>query len=258
MGQDQYLEVAIELAKKAGSVIRDNLTIGREKTWKSDHTPVTEIDEQINQLVLDTIHTKFPKHSILAEEGSDMSRSHEYVWVCDPIDGTFPFMHGIPLSTCIITLVKYGDPVCGVIYDPFMDRLFSAQKGGGAFLNGAKIITAAEVQLDGAIIGTCNWKDNIESLSPVIEKLTLNRMQVHNYGSIAYMDALVACGEFAGVIFPGKSPHDSAAAKIIVEEAGGVFSSLTGEIDRYDQPVHGHIAAANPAIYKMIKDLLDE
>ena len=92
--------------------------------------------------------------------------------------------------------------------------------------------------------------------TPLLDKLVDRGGKVFNLVSIAYMDAMVATGEFAATIFPGLSAHDSAAAKIIVEEAGGIFTSLTGELDRYDQPVHGHIAAANQDIYDQIHSLL--
>lgn len=258
MANNLTLELALakDLAIQAGFIISQSLQIGREKTWKDDNTPVTAVDKQINQLVIDKIHEHFPAHSILAEEGSDMTRSQDYVWVCDPIDGTFPFMHGIPISTFALSLVKDGKPLLGVIYDPFTNRLFSAQVGEGAFLNGNKISTSNANSLKNASIGVIFWKGNMDIFTPLLAKLVDEGAKIFNLVSIAYMDALVASGDFAGVIFPGFSPHDSAAAKVIVEEAGGVFTSITGEIDRFDRQVHGHIAAANETIHKQILSLL--
>lgn len=248
--------IAINLAHSAGSIIKSNLILGTARDWKADHTPVTTIDKRINALVLSTIHEHFPTHSNLAEEGSDLTRSKEFVWVCDPLDGTFPFMHGIPVSTFALALVQDGQPVLGVIYDPFMDRLFVGEKGQGTTLNGQIVRTSPAKNIKDASIGVVFWEGNIPIFTPLLDKLVDHGGKIFNLVSIAYMDAMVAAGEFAAVIFPGLSAHDSAAAMIIVEEAGGVFTSLTGELDRYDQPVHGHIAAANQDIYNQIASLL--
>jgi len=247
---------AKKLAFNAGQMIVSGITLGIHREWKSDHTPVTEVDKAINQFVIDEIHKEFPEHSILAEEGSDLSRSKEFVWVCDPIDGTFPFMHGIPVSTFTLALVQSGQPIFGLIYDPFMNRMFVAEKGLGATLNNSEIHTSSVTTIHNQTVGLVFWKDNMDKFMPFFPKFMAASGKVMNLVSIAYMDALVSAGELACTIFPGLSAHDSAAAKIIVEEAGGVFTSLTGEIDRYDAPVHGHIAAANQDIYDQITSLL--
>ncbi len=223
-------KVAEKLALDAGQMIVSGLTIGIQRDWKADHTPVTDVDKAINQLVIDTIHREFPTHSILSEEGSDLSRSKEYVWVCDPIDGTFPFMHGIPVSTFTLALVQGGQPIFGLIYDPFMKRLFIAEENTPTQLNGTNIHPTAAKSIKGNSVGIVFWKDNIDIFSPLITKLVDTGSATLDFRSIAYMDAMVACGEFAATIFPGESAHDSAAAKIIVERSGGIFSSLTGEI----------------------------
>jgi fructose-1,6-bisphosphatase/inositol monophosphatase family enzyme len=248
--------VAKDLAVIAGKIIKDNLKIGTDREWKSDHTPVTMVDKQINQLVIDTIHREFPDHSILAEEGSDMGRSKQYVWVCDPIDGTFPFMHGIPVSTFTLALLEDGQPILGIIYDPIMDRLFSCVHGEKTKLNGQEVKTSVAKNISNTTVGVVFWKGNMDIFTPLLAKLVDAGGKIVDFCSIAYMDALVACGEFSAVVYPGLSAHDSAAAKIIIEGAGGVFTSLTGEIDRYDQSVHGHLACANQSIHDQIKSLL--
>src|SRR4051812_43111403 len=85
-----------------------------------------------NALVLKTIKTRFPDHSILSEEGDDFSEEHDYVWICDPVDGTHNFSHGVPTATFALALVHKGEPMLCVILDPFLKRLFYAEKGKGA------------------------------------------------------------------------------------------------------------------------------
>ena len=155
----KFRRVAEKLARRAGHIIKTKLTLGIKRDWKSDHTPVTAIDTEVNQLVIETIHAEFPQHSILAEEGSDLTHSREFVWVCDPIDGTFPFMHGIPVSTFTLALVHNGQPILGVIYDPFMERMFVAEKGQGATLNGVAVHTGTDPSMHNKSIGVVFWKE---------------------------------------------------------------------------------------------------
>lgn len=213
--------LALELSQIAGDIIKSNLTLGISRTWKSDHTPVTEVDQQINQLVLSKINAVFPSLNVLAEEGSNLGHASPFTWVCDPIDGTFPFMHGIPVSTFTLSLVQEGIPIFGIIYDPFQDRLFECVKGQPTLLTGNKINTNQAATIKDGTIGVVFWKDNQDYMFPLMDKLAAKGAKFINLCSIAYMDALVAAGELTATIFPGKSAHDSAAAKIIVEGAGG-------------------------------------
>src|SRR3990167_6073867 len=133
-----YKDFAINLAYKAGERMRKDFTLGMKKEWKKDKTPVTVTDTVINRMVIDAIEKEYPSHSILGEEENKMKES-EYVWVCDPIDGTVPFAHGFPIFAFSLALVKNGAPILGVIYDPMLDRLVYAEKGKGAFLNSKPI-----------------------------------------------------------------------------------------------------------------------
>ena len=249
-------KLAKDLALRAGKIISANLELGIKRDWKEDHTPVTASDKSINQLVLDTIHQEFPGHSILAEEGSDLTLSKEFIWVCDPLDGTLPFIHGIPTSTFTLALIQNGEPILGVIYDPFTNRLFSAAKAQGSMLNNLPIHTSTATGIADSSMGVLFWKGNMDIIAPLLAKLVQAGVHIFNPNSIAYMDALVAAGEFTATIFPGLSAHDSAAAKIIVEEAGGIFTSLTGEIDPYYRPVHGHLAGAYAKIHAQITAMM--
>ena len=243
------LDFATSLAKDAGALIRENFALGVNRTWKDNDTPLTVTDTKINDLVLARVHESYPNDSIRAEEGSDLSRSQSDIWVCDPLDGTFPFMHGIPVSTFTLARVVSGVPILGVIYDPFTDRLFAAEKGAGATLNGQKINTRKISSLKNESVGVVFWKGNMNTMNPFLKRATDAGAKIFDLVSIAYMDAMVASGELAATVFPGESAHDSAAAKIVVEEAGGLVTSMRGEDQRYDREVQGHIAAAGAAVH---------
>src|SRR3989339_1842896 len=151
-------EFALLMAKKAGKIIKKNFAMGMEKEWKSDNTPVTVTDKAVNSLLIKESKRYFPKYGILGEEENSIVGNEEYHWVCDPIDGTIPFSHGIPTCVFSLALVKDGVPVVAVVYDPFMDRLFTAEKGNGAKLNGKTIHVSPAKTLKNAVVGVRVWK----------------------------------------------------------------------------------------------------
>src|SRR5256885_5998739 len=113
-----YTSIATELAYKAGKIIQENFSLGMTRELKEkDTSPVTIFDTEINRMVIEVLHKEFPQHRIIGEEESHKVDS-EYVWFCDPIDGTIPFTSGIPIATFSLALTKNWVPILGVIYDP--------------------------------------------------------------------------------------------------------------------------------------------
>lgn len=238
------LQFAINLAKEAGKIIKDNFILGMAKEWKEDNTPVTITDHKINKLVIDEVKKYWPAHSILAEEESQLDGDGEFVWVCDPIDGTIPFSHGVPTCVFSLALVKNGEPILGVVYDPFMDRLYFAEKGKGAYLNEKKIFVSKSAIIRNSVLGIPNWRDATYNLYELVKDLGINhRGLIINLASIIYMSVMVANGEFIAAVFPGDKAHDAAAVKIIVEEAGGKVTDIFGNEQRYDQDTNGFLAS---------------
>lgn len=254
---ENYGHFAIDIARKAGDIIRRDFSLDVRKVWKADNTPLTETDLIINQLVIDSVKQKFPSHSILAEEGNDFSKESEYVWVCDPLDGTIPFSHGIPTCTFSLALVHKGESILGVIYDPFMDRMNSAEKGRGAFMNGSRISVSSNIEIKSSLIGLIQWSDAKFDLSQLEHQLQLKGAKVLNAGSISYMGALVSSGGFTATIFPGDKPHDTAALKVLVEEAGGKVTDIFGNEQRYDRPIKGHVTS-NGILHEKLLALVRE
>ena len=250
-----YIETAHDLAKKAGVIMRKNFTSHMKKEWKHDNTPVTETDLAINAMVLKELKELYPKHSILSEEGDDFSADSEYVWICDPVDGTHNFSHGIPTATFALALVREGKPLLGVIYDPFMDRLFSAEKGKGAFLNDKPIMVSKNAVMKSTLVGMGKMK-KVKNLFPAMEKGYGHGISFITGLSIHYMNGLVAAGEFSGCFFGGPSPHDMTAAAVIVTEAGGKVTDLDGNApDRYDRDMEGQLCS-NGVLHDELLSLL--
>lgn len=236
-----YLDTATELAYKAGEVMRTNFVATMEKEWKADETPVTASDIAINHLVTDAISIKYPDHIVHGEESGGQQNAGEYIWVCDPVDGTFPFSHGIPTSTFSLALVKDGQPIVGTLYDPFMDRLYTAKQGRGAYMNGLRI-NVLEKPDDRPLIGIDWWAANGTDLLDVVRRVQDSSFTVMTLLSGAYMGSLVAAGKLTAVVSATDKAYDIAAQKIIIEEAGGVTSNLEGGQDRADGKVNGFIA----------------
>ncbi len=243
MLSSEYQRFAIHMAKTAGEMMQRNFTLGMRKHWKTDNTPVTETDFAINRHLIEHIHETFPDHDILAEEESDLSHHSDFIWVCDPIDGTIPFSHGIPTCVFSLALTYRGESIVGVVYDPFLDRMFYAEKGQGAFLNGQKICVSSSSTLKNGLLCSEHWRGWIYDLSDVAKLLDERECILIKPCSITYMAALVATGDCLATIFPGTNPHDTAAVKLIIEEAGGKVTNLYGEDQRYDRPIKGHIAS---------------
>lgn len=238
-----YMDTAVALAKQAGVIMRENFIRGMHKEWKDDRSPVTATDLEINALILKEIKGRYGDHSILSEEGSDHDETHEYVWVCDPVDGTHNFSHGIPTATFALALVHKGQPVLGVILDPFEDRLYTAEKGKGAFLNGDAIHVSSSGTLKKTVIGIGKTRA-LKNLFPAMDEMYQRNVSMITGLSIHYMTALVAAGEFAATVFGSTSCHDMTAGKIIVEEAGGRVTDLYGNIPaRFDRDFPGQVCS---------------
>ncbi len=238
-----YKTFAIGLAREAGTIMRTNFALGMKKEWKEDHSPVTETDMAIDAIVRAAIAKEYPDHGLLCEEGDGVCTNpdSEYIWICDPLDGTHNFSHGLPTFTFMLALVQNGTTIVGLIYDPMLDRMWYAEKGKGAFLNDAPIYVSDAKEVKRTVIGMGKMT-SVMNLNPVFEELKKNNVRLITGLSIGYMGALVASGEFAATIFGGKDPHDTTAIQILVEEAGGKATDLFGGNTRYDRDVAGQLA----------------
>lgn len=240
---ENYKAFATDIALRAGNILLNNFSLGMTKEWKADFTPLTVTDTAINALVVNEVKKKFPGHALLGEEESNMHEC-EYVWVCDPIDGTTGFSHGYPIFMFQLALTRFGKSILGVMYDPVLQRMFYAEKGGGAFLNGKPVRVSKDVSFKhktkkGII---CIDGDGDAPLINLRNKLRERGAYTTAFYCASYAVALTACGEFIGEVYGATNAWDGAAAKIIVEEAGGKVTDLFGKEQRYDKPINGFVA----------------
>lgn len=236
---EEYKKFAIRIAKESGEIMKKYFMIGVVCEYKKDNSPVTQADLEINSFLINEVSRLFPEHSINGEEKSNTVKGSKYVWVCDPIDGTIPYSRGMPISTFSLALVKNGEVVLGVVYDPFCDRLFSAEKNKGSYLNDQKIHVSDRTTLNNSKIDCEMFNSAKYDFGELIKQLKKYNIGVMRLSSFIYPSVLLAAGEFDITLFPHTTAHDAATVKIIVEEAGGKVTDIFGNEQRYDQPING-------------------
>ncbi len=243
---EEYLEFTKKLAKEAEEIALKYFSFETETTWKGDDTPLTKADTEINDLVIKRINEAYPEHSIYGEEKSERKENSQYIWVCDPIDGTMAFSCGLPIFVFSIALVDQsnGQPILGLINDPVMKNMYWAYKGSGAYRNGKIIEVLNVTTLKNTYLSTgASGKDVGFSNLPLFKFLSEKKCKVMKYPSFIYGGVQVANGKYVGAVFYAKAGHDAAALKIITEEAGGKVTDLNGEERRYDQDGLGCIVS---------------
>lgn len=252
-----YIDFGIKLAKDSGNMIRDYFAKNLTADWKVDETPVTEVDQIINNNVVARITQTYPEHNLIAEEGSIPKQNSEYCWVCDPLDGTLGFVGGLPTCVFSLALVHNGSPILGIIYDPFLERMTVAEKGKGCFINNRQYYTSKLTTIKNSLVGLTIYDTSVYQSLALIKEFKDNKAFIINCTSTAYMSMLVAAGKFTGTIYLDKHAHDVAAVKVIVEEAGGRVTDLFGNEQRYDQPVQGCLIS-NGALHEPYLQLIQK
>lgn len=236
----QYLA---NLARRAGVIMKGAFCLGMDRSTKTDGTPLTKADTEINRLVLNWIQHDYPYVRVIAEEGSREVDGAEYTVLCDPIDGTIPFSRGIPISAFAISVIKDHQPLAAVIYDPFMDRMWTAVRGEGTCLNGKRVKVSEQAVIRGSYTCMVWWNGSAYHLHDVCKQLMDAGGIWMNPASIAYFGGLLASGEIDATIFPGPNGWETAAMHLIAEEAGGKATNIYGQPLQYgpNGEVKGHV-----------------
>lgn len=250
-----YLEFAKEIAKEAGKIMLNYFNENNGATYKGDKTIVTLADKEINAYLIKRVKETFPPHCVDGEE-KQFGKS-DFVWVCDPIDGTAMYARHIPVAVFSLALVVNGNPVVGVVYDPFTENLYSAINNEGAYKNDEKIsVNTYQLGVMQSVSNFEMWPTAPYNVYAILPELGKKEYFV-NLGSIIRSCLCVASGEFTCSIFPGTTHKncDIAAVKVIVEEAGGKVTDFFGNEQRYDQDIHGAIIS-NGIVHDEIIDVI--
>ncbi len=251
------LNIAVRAARRAADVIVRSLNRldSLEVTSKGRNDFVTEIDRTAEAEIIQIIRRAYPDHAFLGEESGAIGDS-PFQWIIDPLDGTTNFLHGFPQFSVSIACSIRGRIEHGVIYDPMRQEVFTASRGEGAQLENRRIRVTQQRGLEGALIGTgfpyrANT-DHIDAYMAMLRDVMLSTAGVRRPGSAALDLAYVAAGRTDGFFEIGLGPWDTAAGSLLIEEAGGIVSTLAGG----DYKQGGNIIAGTPRVHTALVQLL--
>lgn len=256
------LNVAIKAARAAGAIInRAALDVEAVRvSQKQLNDFVTEVDVASERAIIETLLTAYPQHGILAEESGREhgSKTSEFVWIIDPLDGTTNFIHGFPVYCISIALSVRGKIEQAVIYDPTRNDLFTATKGRGAFLNERRIRVSKRTRMAECLISTgfpFRPGDNFQNYLALMGDVMQRAAGVRRPGAAALDLAYVAAGFTDAFFETGLSIWDVAAGSLLVTEAGGLVGNFTGEADFLEQR---ECLAGNPRIYGQMVSIISK
>lgn len=247
-----------KLVRQAGQMFLDSTSVRTIEKAESDF--VTTVDLRVHDFLHKQLPLLLPDSRVLSEE-DDRERIalNGDVWIIDPVDGTSNFVYGLQHSCVSVGRLQNGEPVEGVIYNPFLDELFYASKGCGAEMNGSQIHAAAAQSLGQAFIGfeagpasKHHYQRTLRMMDACCQRTNGIRM----LGSSALDIAYVACGRFTGAYFDYLYPWDYAAGAVLLMEAGGRLTNTQGETPSYAGK--DAFVASNGTLHEALMELLRE
>ena len=243
------LKTALQAASVAAEISRSYFKGNFTVTIKEDLTPVTQADVECEQAIRKVILDAFPEHGFFGEETGKIAADAENLWLVDPIDGTKGFVRQYPFFSTQIALMREGELVLGVSNGTMFDELAFAERGHGAWLNGKKLVVSDIDKPERAAISTGNLKSLADSDGwSRLGELVAAADRIRGYGDF-YHYHLLAAGKIEAVIESDVNILDIAALAVIVEEAGGTFTDLTG--DRPGLETRS-VLAANPKLHSTL------
>jgi myo-inositol-1(or 4)-monophosphatase len=255
MPRSAIINVMVQAATKAGrSLARDfgevqNLQV----SLKGPGDYVSQADRKAEDIIFAELSRARPGYAFLMEERGEVAgEDAQHRWIVDPLDGTTNFLHGIPLFAISIALERQGQLVAAVIYNPAMDELYTAERGGGAFLNDRRLRVSARARLSDSVIGTGvphlgrghHGNFLIELRNVMGEVSGIRRM-----GAASLDLAYVAAGRLDGFWEEALSPWDVAAGILLIREAGGFVTDRAGGSGMFED---GSIVAGNEAVHRAL------
>ncbi|MSR78503.1 MAG: inositol monophosphatase [Candidatus Omnitrophica bacterium] len=230
MNTTKMKSVLMNCLAEAGALLKKNWNKPKTIEKKSELSLVTQVDKAAEKRIIQIVRKSFPDHAFLAEESLPFGNS-DCRWIIDPLDGTTNFAHNLTISSVTIAFEYEGTVLLGGTYDPFRDELFFAQKGKGSTLNGKKIHVSKTKKLGDSLLCTgfpYDRRNDPDQYLRIFREFLMTAQEVRRLGSAALDLAYVACGRLDGYWEFKLQPWDKAAGILIVEEAGGKFTDLSG------------------------------
>ncbi len=231
---------------------------------KSSSDFVTRVDRESEEILRDCLLQALPGSIFLGEETGQSQPSGEYRWIVDPLDGTTNYLQQFPVFSISVALEqrlpeqKWGELILGAVLHPLTRDLWSAARGQGAWKNGRKIQIGQKPDLARALLATgfpFRAKEQLQTYLKTFEVMFLQSAGIRRAGSAALDLCWVAEGVFDGFWEHNLAPWDIAAGALIIEEAGGVFTSFSGNKAYFD---HGNVVGANSALHALLVDIIHQ
>ena len=256
--QQPSIDFLIQLSKEAGEILKEGFGKEHQVSYKGPINIVTEIDRKSEDMLVDRIRAAFPSHSIVAEESGFLDGQNDHRWFIDPVDGTSNYAKALPIFCVSIGYAYQGKMRLAAVYDPMRDESFYAERGQGAWLNGERIHVTSTDKLIGSMLVTgfpydIKRKENNLNL---FARLSFQVQTIRRLGSAVLDQAYVAAGRLDGYWELGVSPWDIAAGTLLVEEAGGLVTTIKGDPDYFKPPFD--VIAANPRLHPKLMAALNQ
>jgi len=255
------LNIMVKAARRASQIInRASHDVEHLKiTTKQQSDFVTEVDKAAEAAIIDVLSEAYPDYGILAEESgltAGEGAGSEYQWIIDPLDGTTNFIHGFPQYAVSIALAHKGQLNQAVVYDTTRNEMFTASKGGGAFLNERRIRVTKCLKLEDSLLGTgfpFRVFDHVDAYLGIFKELTQRTSGIRRTGAASLDLAYVASGRLDGFWEFGLSPWDMAAGCLLISEAGGLVGDLSGG-ESYMKT--GNLVAGTPKVFSQLLQII--
>lgn len=246
----------IDLVKNTKKLII-NVDVSSEFEVKGKADYVTKVDFAVQKFIKEELSKKYPEIQFMGEENDNLNLDlTKPLWILDPIDGTTNLIHDYKMSAVSLALMDEKEPILGIVYNPFTDEIFYAEKGEGAFLNGTKIEVCCAKKIDETIIsiGTSPYeKYRADENFEIFKNIFINAQDIRRSGSAALDICYVAAGRLGGYLERGLKPWDYAAGSIILKEAAGKITNW--ESEEIDFGKYSDVLCTNSFIHDELRNL---
>lgn len=226
------------LVRSCGELLRSRIKSEGQIHHKGEVDFVTDTDLAVSRRLCEGLPALLPGSRVITEEQPEHSFDYSQdTWVIDPLDGTSNYIFDLHASAVSVALIRGKEPALGIIYNPYLDELFHAIRGKGAFLNGAQIHACSKERLlDGMVaVGTSPYHRELSAATfQKVQRIFERCIDIRRCGSAALDLAAVACGRMAGFYEELLSTWDYAAGALLITEAGGKITRADGSPLRFD------------------------
>ncbi len=254
------IDKIVEIVKEASVILKEGYFKNKDVNFKGKKDLVTKYDVAVENFLKEKLSLEFKQFNIIAEESDNSNIEFNNSIIIDPIDGTTNFVNQVPHTCISLGVYKDKKPFIGVVYNPILDELYTAQVGHGAYLNGEKLKVSKENDFQKALLstgfpytsGTC--EDDLNDVIKKIKDILPKCQDIRRLGSAAIDLCYVAKGTYEGYYEMNLKAWDVSAGLIILQEAGGKVSNIDG--DEYTLFEDKYIVASNSYIHEdLIKNL---